>query len=230
MTYRVAADTSQLAEAVKNLSTLAEKASIQANAETSISESTNRDMTDIHNQLTEIQLQSKYLAATSEAANGQLKEASKHDRLSLMPAVNFLNEGKNSDRVGIYVENNGIGPARLSNFRVYLDDKLLDGTESLEWVDSDNYVKVSPNWHDTKYARLIYPKTREEMFGTQADNVEDIEKFRDLIRERIFIIMDACSVYNECESVCNHVSNSECLTYEKNLLLRQKTPKITRLQ
>ena len=54
----------------------------------------------------------------------------KHNHVSLQPRLHayFSNEEQN-DKFGIYLVNNGLGPAYIKEFKVYLDNKILSETK-----------------------------------------------------------------------------------------------------
>ncbi|MFH2108157.1 MAG: hypothetical protein ABII93_05750 [Chrysiogenia bacterium] len=49
----------------------------------------------------------------------------RHDRLSMKPYLHFLKKRKSSKAGGLYLVNNGIGPAILTKFEIYLDNQLI---------------------------------------------------------------------------------------------------------
>jgi len=66
-----------------------------------------------------------------ESLDKQLKEVQEHDRMTFLEAASFLMEVNDSKEVGVYIENNGPGPAYLTQLRIYVDGKQLTGTSDI---------------------------------------------------------------------------------------------------
>lgn len=88
-------------------------------------------------------------------------ETREHDRLSLMPSIDFYTEDDDSSRtIGVQVVNNGPGPAIVRPIRYYVDRKLVkdsdeaakfcgvnpDLVQSLEYEEGDSVAVGEKTW------------------------------------------------------------------------------------
>jgi len=59
----------------------------------------------------------------------------KHNRLSLRPHLTFLHKLSDQDpRFFLEIQNNGVGPAEIRQFRVFLDSKPQEHFEPASWI------------------------------------------------------------------------------------------------
>ena len=58
----------------------------------------------------------------------------RHNRLSVRPSLNFhIIVALEPPKAEILITNNGVGPAFIKDFRVYIDDKLRDDFKAADW-------------------------------------------------------------------------------------------------
>jgi hypothetical protein len=144
-------------------------------------------------------------------------ETRKHDRYSLQPGVSYIYRVNNApEGVGIFLENNGSGPARISETRVYLDNKYVDFGRITDQVVS-MYAKERPTSFYIKKGYVLGSGKEVGLYVTPVDNVKDWDGFRNLIWNRIFVIFKVCSMYNECFYVCLGKEDEECEPTDKRL-------------
>jgi hypothetical protein len=152
-------------------------------------------------------------------------ESREHDKISVQPRLEFsLVANQNLPEVGIYIENNGLGPAFLADMRIYLDGRRVGG-----WNDLANTVEAETN-SPFKQAGLaatrdVANKTiksgeTDDLLTTPGSNATD--GFSHLLTDRLFVIVDYLSVYGDplvhCKIGRTGDDNSkDCASYEAQL-------------
>jgi hypothetical protein len=204
------------AESLRVLTQQARASQIQANAATKMATITSEQLEGLKAQLGEMKSQSTALSTSAEAANNQLLQAARHNRVSVRPIVGFDREGAIGGPVGIYVYNSGTGPAMIRDLEVYLDGRRLGGVADLEHVEQSLLRGETARWNHIRKQRTINPSERLALYYTGSDNVSDMDAFRHLIQNRISIIAKACSLYEECEYVCSLPNAAESTSHLPN--------------
>jgi hypothetical protein len=145
-------------------------------------------------------------------------QAMNHNKLSVRPHVGFLVEDNfEASGVGLFVENNGLGPARIERLTVYLDGHLV-GVRDLDSIHAKNRIifrNTSPQWYTSEYAFNLKSGERLGVFFSPPSNIKNVSAFQELVDKRIFVIGEACSLYDECNYFCSRGSNDECLLEER---------------
>jgi hypothetical protein len=167
-------------------------------------------------ELEEMRSQSKALQVMATATTGQMNQAATYNRLSLSARVAFEREQAGTGEVGLFIANYGTGPAVIRNVRVYLDGGRIRSISDLEYVDAGNY-RVTPHWDRFNNGPTLPSNIRRGALWTSAENIVDINKFRNLILNRIFIIAQGCSTYGDCVTFCTSTTNDRCLSIERSL-------------
>ena len=74
----------------------------------------------------------------------------------------------------------------------------------------------TPNWNTPP--GIVRSGEKYYLYYTAHSNVTDHEAFSDLIRKRIFFIAEVCSLYDECETICTMLEDTQCEIEEKRRL------------
>ena len=138
-------------------------------------------------------------------------ETRQHNRKMVMPQIITFttNDPFNTDW-GIFLQNEGLGPAFIDFHKVTLDGKEMTGFEIIDQLIQEGFI----NSRDYAVTRLFDEglvlkagaKTPVLIFDSQKLNTEKAHMFLDLINERINVEYIWCSVYDECEAGCSSVS------------------------
>lgn len=74
-----------------------------------------------------------------------------HFKLTVRPLLNIdYTTYSSDDKRGIYLENNGVGPAIVKNFFVYLDDELIINGNNGSWWDITVKLEI-----DTEFVQVF---------------------------------------------------------------------------
>lgn len=154
-----------------------------------------------------------------EVLEGQLKEAREHDRMLAQEATSFLLDLNSTQEIGIYVENNGQGPAYLRQLKVYVDGRLLKGTSEIAktWQQAKSVRTHSVKYHEFNTGRMIRPGDKWSLFYIDRKDVRDMNAFTSLVRDHIFIIGEACDLYWKCQMLCTRGNPDGCENIEKDI-------------
>jgi hypothetical protein len=130
--------------------------------------------------------------------------------------VSFQRDGDASkERVGILLRNDGLGPAQIVETRIYYDNERVGDWEDVTKRNEMNYAGRTPFWTSFKYGTVIRSGDHIALYATSPNQIRDINQFRRLIWERLFIIVKVCSLYDDCYHACTHVDDKECEQEEK---------------
>jgi len=143
-----------------------------------------------------------------------------HNRLSVRPHMSFLMEDNfAAPNVGLFIENDGLGPARIERLSVYFDGHPVSprDMDSIYTKTRLIFKETSPQWYTSEYTFNVKSGERVGVFFSTPSNIKNVAAFQKLIDERIFVIGEACSLYDECDYFCLRVSNEECLEEEKRI-------------
>jgi hypothetical protein len=76
----------------------------------------------------------------------QVSESRRHDRLAVMPHLDFGTcSGKSEEYYGLVLDNAGLGPALIRRFAVFVDGREMQGSELGEWSQALHAQGRSPN-------------------------------------------------------------------------------------
>jgi hypothetical protein len=145
-------------------------------------------------------------------------ESRRHDRLSVRPDIRFHRETNSGGKeVGLYIMNDGLGPAIIRNMRTYLDGKLISDVDEIAAQTVTNYKRTTPGWHYSKFDFTIKTAETFALLFTDPENVQSMGAFSELIRRRVFVIAKACSFYDECRVFCSTVDDDQCEIEERKV-------------
>jgi hypothetical protein len=146
-------------------------------------------------------------------------ETREHDKLSVMPDVGFVVQADPAATwSGFSIENNGLGPAKISDQRVYLDGKRV------AWADIRPMAKalLRPDGIVTvdDFPGEITLRSGDTLRLFYAPNKDIAERpqFAALIYRRVFAILRVCSMYEDCWLVCSTTDNDKCAGEEQKFL------------
>lgn len=111
------------------------------------------------------------------------------------------------------LRNEGVGPARLLDFRVHLDGKLLHNMQDFLDICCNKQVPPSGLATSNAYERFIPARGESEIFQYRKQSVND--PFWDKIdqaRARLRFEICYCSVFNECYRWMPFASDARALT------------------
>ena len=156
------------------------------------------------------------LIAMGLAIDGAI-EARRHNKLGVRPFVHFNQfAGATASKVGVNVENNGLGPAVISKFSIFLDTQRVEKYGFPDWDGVSErlpgmFGTTSPEWFWCSDNYVVKSGQTLELYMTPPGNVRDIKTFRKLISERLTVRVHVCSLYGECHDVCSgNISQSDC--------------------
>ena len=131
-----------------------------------------------------------------------------HNRISVRPIVFFkANANERNGDLGLSVSNTGLGPAILSNLTIFLDGQRVEGWgEILNGSDCIFTDNQKVDFFDFTIF-LLKENATFNFLRTDTSGILDQKRFRDLILSRIVLRITACSLYEECATLC---STGEC--------------------
>ncbi len=144
----------------------------------------------------------------------------RHNKLSVRPRVSVLMEDNfKAANVGLFIENDGLGPARIERLNVYFDGRAVEPRDMDSIYDKTRMIfkGTSPQWYTSEYTFHVKNGERLGIFFSAPANIKNVSSFQKLIDERIFVIGEACSLYDECHHFCTTFSDDECLEQEKRI-------------
>jgi|ERR1051326_7976375 hypothetical protein len=154
--------------------------------------------------------------ALAVAINGAI-EARKHNKLSVRPYVRFNHIGAaNAPKVGLNVENNGLGPAVISKFSIFLNKERMEKYGFPDWEGvsdklSDILDSNSTEWFWSSDGYVVKAGQSLTLYMIPPEKVRDLRVFRKLISEKLIVRLHVCSLYGECDDVCSgDISWDEC--------------------
>lgn len=146
-----------------------------------------------------------------------------HNKLTVKPSIGFMVDlaSPGAGRVGLSFRNDGFGPATISDLAVYLDGKRIQNWLPI-FLGTNNLFKPTAKlrWSWFSSDIMLRPGEVRAMLTAEADGINDILSFDNLIASRLFVIVKTCSVYDDCEFACSTADNSKC--EEQQRLLETK--------
>lgn len=141
-----------------------------------------------------------------------------HNKLSVKPNVIFVTQSSSADpEIGIFVENNGLGPAQIMETRIYLDGKQIHHWQDITDRMPGYWTDGAPTWFFSTRPYTLRSGEHRGLYYVAPKHVANGEGFNDLIWNRIFVISKVCSMYDECEYVCSSLENSKCKPREDQI-------------
>lgn len=144
----------------------------------------------------------------------------RHNKLSVRPHLAFLVEDNfAAANVGLFIENDGLGPGRIERLSVYFDGQLVEPLQmdSIYGKTRAIFRERSPQWYTADYLFQVKSGERMGVFFSAPANVKNLGAFEKLIEERIFVIGKACSLYEECQYFCSVGPDERCLQQEQKI-------------
>lgn len=134
----------------------------------------------------------------------QLSVIRKHNKLSVRPYLTFWESHDGATNAySLYLQNNGIGPAIITSFSVYVDHKRIDGRgdKALEKAAfvlfKNSNVLVERAYVNQGYSMAANEKRRLIQLNLKAITppltMTDLEQVRDRVR----IVIEYNSIYDE---------------------------------
>lgn len=134
-------------------------------------------------------------------------ETRKHNRLSVTPHLVFYDSlAQKKDRVGLFLENGGLGPAIIREMHISLDGKEVKGWDEVTAILTSNpgedpFVERNPR-RVSLTSGYVVPSGREEaLYTTKPEFVKDWKAFETIFSKRLQVTISYCSFYDICESV-----------------------------
>lgn len=134
----------------------------------------------------------------------------RHMKLTVkpIPAITF---GDYENEIKVYLENNGLGPLHIIQFRVGVIGDKKKNKKSL--VDCMDKLPFIPEWetfvHDQDHRYLRQGESSDLLCYKGDDNLEEFQLKRDEIRKILSKL--------EVEIIYSSVYDTEKLTYKRNL-------------
>ncbi len=150
----------------------------------------------------------------------------RHDKISVQPRLEFsTSSAKTAVEAGIYLENNGLGPAFLTGVRIYFDGRRMGSWQNVTYaaaIDHKNLFKNIELVYWNNFTTItIRSGAMVKMLYTPGSNATQ-DDFGIVLRERVFVIVEYRSAYGESFVECNR--DKDCASHEAQLL-KQGTSK-----
>lgn len=121
-------------------------------------------------------------------------ESQKHDRISVQPRLEFTNShAKTADEAGIYLENNGLGPAFVTDLRIYFNGNRMGHWQNAAYaaaIENENLFKNIELVYWTDFTNLtIRSGARQKLLYTPGSNAAE-DDFGEMLRVRLFVIVE----------------------------------------
>ena len=140
-----------------------------------------------------------------------------HNRLSVRPAVGFEREmaGTKSGRAGFSLRNDGFGPARVSKLHLYLDGKPLSHwreiAPALKVALSDlNASGADVEWYEFEGSATLRAGELRPLYIIKITPERSTPLLDELLEKRLFMSVEYCSIYDECNYACVHFDDDAC--------------------
>jgi hypothetical protein len=145
-------------------------------------------------------------------------ETRHHNKLSVKPNVVFVTHSSSADpQIGIFLQNNGLGPAQITETRIYLDGKQIRHWQEISDRMSGYWKEGSPTWFYSDRPYTLRSGEHLGLYYVEPKQVANWDGFNQLIWHRIFVISKICSMYKDCEYICTSLENSMCKGREGQL-------------
>jgi len=128
----------------------------------------------------------------------------RHNRLSISPKLGFkLDISKEEPEYGLLLRNNGVGPAIIEKFQLYVDGKLIEDDGHGGWKNAFKALEIPMleyGWWDK--GQVMASEERLLLLGIMKHNLKDkrIADFRESFN-RMNIVIEYSSVYEEKFSI-----------------------------
>jgi hypothetical protein len=139
------------------------------------------------------------------------------------PSYVYQINSTTSEGVGLFLENNGSGPARILETKVYLDNQKVSNFGQITELTKSLYKRDRPTYFYMKLPYTLGVSKRVGIYYTALDNVQDQEwdNFKTLIWKRIFVMSKICStglwqyLGLGCYYICTYNEGEDCVVEER---------------
>ena len=104
----------------------------------------------------------------------------RHDRLSVKPWLHLYKQLHSGGDTGFYVKNNGVGPAIITDFIIYLDNEMIEKTEEINrWetvIDICKIPRSALHYNFIPTPFWLPPKEHIDLCSMNFSNKNDSEK------------------------------------------------------
>ena len=141
----------------------------------------------------------------------QSYEARQHNRKTVMPQVlPYTTNDPFNHEWGIFLQNEGLGPAFVDFHKVTLDGKEMTGFEIIDQLIKEGFIGARDDaltrYYDEGLILKAGSKTPVLAFVGPRVKQDKAPEFQQMINERINVEYVWCSIYEECRASCSSVS------------------------
>ncbi|WP_435694528.1 hypothetical protein [Uruburuella suis] len=160
---------------------------------------------------------SLYIAyQSSESSREYANHAIEHNKKSVQPLLNLYPKGeKDTKEYGIYLSNQGLGPARIISIKI--NEKNYSKVSTIEWLDlfydsqlTNNYQELSSGLRGAECEQYLQFKIQEEIESIQKSDNSELSKNEEIkqLKELQPFFQKSCSNPNAAQKA---YSFWECL-------------------
>jgi hypothetical protein len=140
-----------------------------------------------------------------------------HNVLSVSPLLKIDRRfDRHDSEIGIFVRNEGTGPA-IEDFRLYLDGKKMN-----DWrhVSALTGVIFPASMIILSNGSAIGSNGVRQLYWSKSSQLEnyDHQKYLELLRDRIFFVIEYCFIYKICSIVCTGFDVDKCTSAERSVI------------
>lgn len=129
-------------------------------------------------------------------------ETRKHNRLSVTPNLVYYTQFSPTDKLqGFNITNNGLGPAIIDNFTIYVDDYLVNTQAASTWLEVIDKLELDRSWITYNWLEPGYAIRPDETVWLIAisetdQTVENINLLKNVL-PRLRIQIEYHSIYED---------------------------------
>lgn len=139
----------------------------------------------------------------------QVRSTIMHNKLINTPHLQLNHDVSCEDlSIDVYIENTGLGPAAISGFQLYLDDKEIEikGVQKVLTLIEVLFKDYECRQHYAHFdpGSLIPSRSRQDIFKIDFKNIDiedELMSIWDGIRGRIKIVINYPSIYGELKTL-----------------------------
>lgn len=145
-------------------------------------------------------------AAIGFGINNSIEERA-HRKLSVIPKIDFaFVDGSNESVTGIVINNTGLGPARIMNLELYVDNELVaEAYNDEQWKKTIKLISDSSQnvrFHSAMSDFYLLPgKSSPLLFQPNDKLTPETLAFLRVAASKLKFGICFCSLYNQCWSV-----------------------------
>jgi len=148
------------------------------------------------------------LFITSENSKDQLELAWTHNKLSVRPILSFKRVlSSANERIGVAIENEGLGPALIKRMIYGLNNEWLDETgrkgaqRVLRELDIPRRIIAGGSYADNGRSILSQGETKWLYYAVTSEDFEEKRELLKKISTKVNLAICYCSMYGECSSL-----------------------------